>query len=52
VYVIADNVIETAPDKGIHKAILEGIIPKLGGANVISLAQAMGALALSGPAIV
>ncbi len=52
VYVISDNVIETAPDNGIHKAILEGIIPKLGGANVISLQQAIRALSSSGPAIV
>ena len=55
IFVIADNVIESAPDNGIHKAILEGIIPKLGGANgaqVISLQQAIGALGRSGPALV
>lgn len=49
VFVISDNVIESAPDNGINKAILEGIIPKLP-ANVISLQQALGALSRSGPA--
>lgn len=51
VYVIADNVIESAPDTpSINQAILEGIIPKLP-ANVITLDQAIAALGRSGPAI-
>jgi len=49
VFVISDNVIESAPDEGINEAILEGIIPKLP-ADVITLQQALGALERSGPA--
>ncbi|KAK4695173.1 hypothetical protein P7C70_g8602, partial [Phenoliferia sp. Uapishka_3] len=50
VFVIADNVIETAPNTaGIHAAILEGILPKLP-ATIISLKQALQALNSSGPA--
>lgn len=44
------NVIETAPDNGINVAILECILPKLP-ANVITLEQAIAALARSGPAV-
>lgn len=50
VYVISDNVIETAPDNGIHKTVLEYVLPK-DQLNVISLQQALGALNRSGPAI-
>lgn len=50
VYVIADTVIEPAPDNGIYKTILEGILPK-NQLNVITLQQAIGALSRSGPAI-
>lgn len=48
-YVIANNTIETPPDvPGVNAAILEGVIPKLP-AQVITLEQAMAALANSGP---
>ena len=50
-YIISNNTIETAPDTpGINAAILEGVIPKLP-AQVISIEQAIAALANSGPAI-
>lgn len=49
VYVIGNNSIETPPDTpGIDQAIKQGIIPKLP-ANVITLEQAIAALARSGP---
>jgi len=51
VYIIADNVIETGPDMGINQAILEGILPKMPVAGVISLEQAIAALGRSGPAV-
>lgn len=44
VYIISDNVIETPPDNGINKSILEEIFPKFVGMQVISLEQAKGAL--------
>ena len=44
VYIISDNVIETAPDNGIHASILENILPKFVGIQVISSDQAMAAL--------
>jgi nicotinamidase-related amidase len=44
VYIISDNVIETAPDNGIHKSILERILPKFVGMQVISSEQALAAL--------
>lgn len=51
VYVIADNSIETPPDApGIDAAIKQGVLPKLP-ANVITLDQAIAALARSGPAV-
>ncbi|KAF2094864.1 Isochorismatase hydrolase [Rhizodiscina lignyota] len=51
VYVIANNTIESPPDTpGINDAILAGIIPKLP-ANVITLDQALAAIARSGPAV-
>lgn len=50
-FIIANNTIETPPDTpGINAAILEGIIPKLP-AQVITLEQAVAALANSGPAV-
>jgi len=48
VYVISDNVIETPPDNGIHETILQNILPKFTGTNIISLQQAKEALARSG----
>lgn len=49
-FVIANNTIETPPDvPGVNAAILEGVIPKLP-AQVITLEQAIAALANSGPA--
>ena len=44
VYIISDNVIETAPNNGIHASILENILPKFVGIQVISSDQAMAAL--------
>lgn len=50
-YVIANNTIEPAPDgPEINTAILSGIIPKLP-ASVITIEQAVAALARSGPAV-
>jgi len=47
VYIISDNVIETAPDDGIHQSILEKILPKFVGIQVISSEQALEALSRS-----
>ena len=47
VYIISDNVIETAPDNGVHASILEKILPKFVGIQVVSSAQALEALGRS-----
>ena len=51
VYVISDNSIETPSDApGVDAAIKQGVLPKLP-TNVITLDQAIAALARSGPAV-
>ncbi|QIW99127.1 hypothetical protein AMS68_004645 [Peltaster fructicola] len=51
VYIIANNSIETPPQgTEINNAILDGIIPKIPG-DVITVEQAIAALARSGPAV-